>query len=321
MKAKMPLCLGVLLALTVAGGCQPAEQRLSARQYFIEATESFNDEGFAVAVERYNHLLDQYPLNPYAEEAQLKIAYAHYLNTSYAEAIAAFGDFERMYPISPHMPFVEYSRGMCYLRQMRTADRDQGVTEKALYHFHRTVERYPNSPFAPIAQEKIQACRESLAEHELYVADFYVEYYNAGAAVSRLRDILENYPDTKALLTALSRIEYGLGQAGRKDLAALAKKTLAYYQNRTTPTKEVAKVALSSPSRSASHSASLAADDPDLGDAQDRSAETDPRLLLIAELRKLESQFSGADSTANGKATYSRPTQLGEDVDSQDGFR
>jgi outer membrane protein assembly factor BamD len=306
MRGTLPLCLWGLLALAVVGGCGGAERRLSAKQYFTEATEWFNEESFGNAVQRYNYLLEQYPLNPYAEEAQLKIAYAHYLDKGYAEAIAAFGDFERMYPISPHMPFVEYYRGMCYLQQIRSADRDQGVTEKALHHFQRTAERYPRSPFAPMAQEKIQVCREALAEHELYVADFYVDYYNAPAALSRLRGIVENYSDTKTFLTALSRLEEGLSQGGREDLAALAKKTLAYYQNHTTPTKQVAKVAL----------------DP----TQDSPAGTDPRLLLVAELKKLESRFNGAGEAAdapNGGPALRPSSEQAEpsDVDSKDGFR
>lgn len=319
MKGRISICLWGPLALMVAGSCRPVEQRLSAKQYFAEATEAFNQEDFTSAIVRYNYLLDQYPLNPYAEEAQLKIAYAYYLNENYAEAIAAFGDFERMYPISSHMPFVEYYRGICYLRQMRTADRDQGVTEKALQHFQLVMERYPDNPFASMAQEKIRVCRETLAGHELYVADFYKSYYNATAVLSRLRGILENYPETEAFLTALSRLEAGFRQAGREDLAALAKKTLAYHQNSTAPTEELAKVALSSPTLNAQdrHSDDAqdrsfdAAQDRPSDDAQDRPSDdvqnrpsgVDPLSLLIAEIKKLEKGgLNGADKASDDKA-------------------
>jgi outer membrane protein assembly factor BamD len=309
------------MVLTVVGGCTYTEPRLSAKQYFVQATASFNEENFADAIAHYTYLLEQYPLNPYSEEAQLKIAYAYYLAKDYPDAIIGFGDFERMYPISSHMPFVEYYRGMCYLRQMRSVDRDQGVTEKALYHFQRTIERYPNSPFASIAQEKIRVCWEALAGHQLYVADFYVDYYNIPAALFRLRDILENYPDTKAFLTAISRLEEGFRQAGRDDLAALAKETLAYYQNRSTPTKEVSKITLSSPS--------LTADDIPPKAAQDRPVGTDPRTLLIAEIKKMENRSNGAGEAQDGKAIDGEPTprlssgqaEPGDDVDSKDGFR
>jgi outer membrane protein assembly factor BamD len=118
-------------ALLLLGGCTTVEKRLSAKEYYNQANEAYDREDFSTAVDIYHDLLDQYPLNPYAEEAQLKIAYSYYIEKKYAEAIAGFSDFERAYPTSIHLPFVEYYRGMCYLEQMRSIDRDQSVTEKA----------------------------------------------------------------------------------------------------------------------------------------------------------------------------------------------
>ena len=133
-------------ALLLLGGCAASEKRLSAKEYYTQANEAFAHENFATATDQYRDLLDQYPLNPYAEEAQLKIAYAYYLDKKYAEAVAAFSDFERAYPTSAHLPFVEYYRGMCYLEQMRSIDRDQSVTEKAQEFFRTVTDRYPESP-------------------------------------------------------------------------------------------------------------------------------------------------------------------------------
>src|SRR5262244_3121309 len=124
------------VALLLLGGCATTEKRLSAKEYYNQANDAFTRENFSAAVDYYHDLLDQYPLNPYAEEAQLKVAYSYYLEKKYVEAVAAFGDFERAYPTSSHLPFVQYYRGMCYLEQMRSIDRDQSVTEKALDFFH-----------------------------------------------------------------------------------------------------------------------------------------------------------------------------------------
>ena len=55
-------------------GCSASTRRLSAKEYYTEASEAFTKEDFANAADKYQDLLDQYPLNPYAEEAQLKIA-------------------------------------------------------------------------------------------------------------------------------------------------------------------------------------------------------------------------------------------------------
>src|SRR5262249_2289671 len=175
----------------------------------------------------YRDLLDQYPLNPYAEEAQLKIAYSYYLEKKYTEAIAAFNDFERAYPTSAHLPFVEYYRGMCYLEQMRSVDRDQSVTEKAYDRFRVVVDRYPESSFAALAEAKIKVCRDALAAHELLIANFNDKYGNIPAAKARLRMLIETYPETESTPQALAQLQNLLTEEGNLELAELAAQALA----------------------------------------------------------------------------------------------
>jgi outer membrane protein assembly factor BamD len=263
----LPLC-GV--ALLLLGGCATTEKRLSAKEYYNQANDAFTRENFSMAVDYYHELLDQYPLNPYAEEAQLKVAYSYYLDKKYVEAIAAFGDFERAYPTSSHLPFVQYYRGMCYLEQMRSIDRDQSVTEKAHDFFRTVVDRYPESPFAPLAEEKIRVCRDALAARELYIADFdYNVADNPLAALARLRRIVETYPETEAATTALARLEPLLIEGQKPELAELAAKALAVRRSAKIPLERVA---------------SLNPNDlPEPG--------VDPLLLLVSELKKAENDI------------------------------
>jgi outer membrane protein assembly factor BamD len=258
------------VALLLLGGCATTEKRLSAKEYYNQANDAFTRENFSMAVDYYHELLDQYPLNPYAEEAQLKVAYSYYLDKKYVEAIAAFGDFERAYPTSSHLPFVQYYRGMCYLEQMRSIDRDQSVTEKAHDFFRTVVDRYPESPFAPLAEEKIRVCRDALAARELYIADFdYNVADNPLAALARLRRIVETYPETEAATTALARLEPLLIEGQKPELAELAAKALAVRRSAKIPLERVA---------------SLNPNDlPEPG--------VDPLLLLVSELKKAENDI------------------------------
>jgi len=219
-RISLPLAVGAVLLLF--GGCTTVEKRPSAKEYYNEGNESYTKEDFETAVDTYRDLLDHYPLNPYAEEVQLKIAYSYYIEKKYAEAIAAFNDFERSYPTSIHIPFVEYYRGMSYLEQIRSIDRDQSVTEKAYDHFRAVTNRFPESTFAPLAEKKIRVCRETMASHELMVAQFYDRYDNVWAAKSRLRALIEEYPETDAAIGALEQLESLLLEDDKKDLASLA---------------------------------------------------------------------------------------------------
>lgn len=258
------------VALLPLGGCSSTVQRLSAKEYYTRADEAFTKEDFTTAADQYRELLDQYPLNPYAEEAQLKIAYSYYLDKKYTEAIAAFSDFERAFPTSQHLPFVEYYRGMCYLEQMRSIDRDQSVTEKAHDYFQAVVERFPESSFAPLAEEKIAVCREAMAENELYVAQFNERIGNLLAAKARLRTIIEKYPETKTTTSALARLEIILNWEGHTQLAGLAAKALAARRS-TQPAVEHTTVA-------------------SLETSELPAPGVDPLLLLVTELKKQEEQ-------------------------------
>ena len=222
------LC-GLVLLISLSG-CSGTVRRLSAKEYYTEGSEAFTKEDFVTASEKYQDLLDQYPLNPYAEEAQLKISYGRYLDKKYADALSGFSDFERTYPTSTHLPFVQYYRGMSYLDQMRSIDRDQSVTEKANDFFRAVSDRYGSSSFALLAEEKSRSCRESLAEHELYVAEFHMKRYALLPAKARLRRVIEEYPETDAATKALRHLQEVLEDIDRKDLADLAGKALAIRQ-------------------------------------------------------------------------------------------
>jgi outer membrane protein assembly factor BamD len=252
------------------GGCSTVEKRPSAKEYYSQANEFYAKEDFTGAVDTYRDLLDHYPLNPYAEEAQLKIAYAYFLEKKYTEAIASFNDFERAYPTSMHLPFVEYYRGMCYLAQMRSIDRDQSVTEKAYDHFRAVTDRFPESSFAPLAEKKIKLCRDAMAAHELLVARFYDKYDNVLAAKVRLRTIIENYPETEAAVTALDQIHNLLAEEGSQNLADLALQARDIRQKQNIP--------LEGTSAESSNVTTL----PPPG--------VDPLLALVSELKKQENE-------------------------------
>lgn len=249
------------------GGCTSIEKRPSAKEYYTQANELYSKEDFTSAVDTYRDLLDHYPLNPYAEEAQLKIAYSYYIEKKYAEAIASFNDFERAYPISMHLPFVEYYRGMCYLEQMRSIDRDQSVTEKAHDHFRAVTDRFPESSFAPLAEKKIKVCRDAMAANELMVARFYDRYNNVLAAKARLRALIENYPETEAAIGALEQLEILLVEEDNQNLAKIAAQALSIRKAEKSTQEKPSEDANSLPAPG-----------------------VDPLLTLVTELKKQEDE-------------------------------
>lgn len=264
------LCLSLLLV--GVWGCSATLRRPSAKEYHQQATESFADEDYLEASDQYRELLDQYPLNPYAEEAQLKAAYGLFMEENHAEAVAAFKDFERAYPTSKHMPFVKYFLGITNYSQIRSQDRDQAVTRRADGFFQEVIDRYPESAFVLQAEEKSKSARDTLAAHELMVANFNEKRGNLTATKARLRSLIEQYSETDATVEALGRLEQILNEEGNVELAELA----ARSQSARRAASEAPSVEEDSLEDEATDSDGLLV------------AEVDPLLLLVSELKKQE---------------------------------
>jgi len=220
--------LGVVVVL-LAAGCSPKKHVVPPDKLWSEGNSAFKDEAYPIAIERYKALLDQHPFDENAEEAELKIAQAQYLSQHYPEAIAAFGDFERMHPTSTNLPLVEYHLGLSYLAQTSTSDRDPQEHSNALAYFRNIIDRFPNSPWAEKARLRIRECREALAGHDAGITSYYLRHGNLRAAEARLRGLLTDYPETDATAQAL----YGFAQtyASRKEDegATLALATIARH--------------------------------------------------------------------------------------------
>jgi outer membrane protein assembly factor BamD len=208
-------------ALVAVAGCS-AKKRLTADEYFRTAAEEMQNGSLQLAVENYRELLDQHPFSEYSEEAELHIAHAYYLDGSCPEAIAAFTDFQRRHPTSPFLPFVGYALGQCYERQMRSPDRDQSASQNAHAYYFALTQQYPDSPFADVARDNIQHCRETLAEHELMVAKYYRRQGNRKAAEYRFIDLVNRFNDTPVAAEALLALGDFYNETGAPERAALA---------------------------------------------------------------------------------------------------
>lgn len=191
------------LLLVVFGAACGTPPRQTADQYYADGKGAFGEQNYEVAITSYKNLLDQYPFDPHAEEAELTIAESHYKKKQYAEAIAAFNDFQRMHPMSPELPKVYYLLGKSFDKQMTTPDRDQGAADNAQGWYRVVIDRYPDSIYAPKARRRMARCRESMAEHDRRVAKFYFQHDNMRAGENRVKSILEKFPDTVAATGAL----------------------------------------------------------------------------------------------------------------------
>jgi len=213
------------MVLATLAGCA-SKEKLPATQYMEQAEESFRGGSLTLAIEQYKELIDQHPFSEHNELAEVRVAHAHYLNGSYPEAVVALTDFQRRHPTSPHLAFVGYLLGMCYVQQIDTIDRDHTAAQNAQSYFLTVSQQFASSPFAELARQRLAECRDHLAAHELYVADYYEGQGNERAAEVRLLELAGRYKESNRAARAL--LQLGRMYAGReqKEEAVLAYRAL-----------------------------------------------------------------------------------------------
>ncbi|MDX2168483.1 MAG: outer membrane protein assembly factor BamD [Deltaproteobacteria bacterium] len=236
----MRRCTAALLCATGAllAGCS-TQAPSSADEYYKTASENMRLGSYNQAIETYRALLDEHPFSQYSEEAELKIGVAQYKDKACPEATASFADFQRRHPTSPYLPQVGYLLGQCAEEQMRPSDRDQSASQNAHAYYQAVIQQFPTSPYAQLAREQLMHARETLAGHELTVADYYQSHDNSPAATTRLLDLVNRFNDTDVAGDALLQLGEIYERNGDTDKAMLAFAAVRYHH----PDHEAARAA------------------------------------------------------------------------------
>lgn len=175
----------------------------------MQAMDAFNHGEYGDALKRFEEIKDRYPFSAVGLLAELKAADTKYYMKRYDEALVLYEEFENNHPTNEAMPYVLFQMGMCHYEKIDTCDRDPGSALSAVAMFSRLLKAFPNSPYVPEAQARLRAARDFLANHEMYVAAFYVKTGELSEAEGRLKYLLANYPETtivpkaKELLAAI----------------------------------------------------------------------------------------------------------------------
>lgn len=207
--------------LLVFAGCATRKPP-NGENYYVQATQEYNQHFYEPAINDYQKLIDQYPFSPYAEEAELNIGLAYYKMHNYAEAIGSFNDFLRMHPTSKHLDVASYYLAMSHFDQIGRPDQDQTHTQLALEQFQTIERRFPESDFAQLADEDVAICREMLARHDYLIGNFYYSRANYKAAESRMAETVALYPNTPIAPEALDELGRTLQKQGKNYSAAQA---------------------------------------------------------------------------------------------------
>jgi len=180
----------------------------------MDAMSDFNGGNYSAALKTFQEIKDRFPFSDVALLAELKSADCNYHMEKYGEAKTLYEEFEANHPTNEAVPYVLFQIGMCYYQQIGTKDRDPGSAMNAVQAFDRLNRSFPQSPYFVEASARTMAAKDFLAQHEFYVATFYVRTDEYSQAQGRLEYLLATYPSASVASQAtelLAQLQSGKG--------------------------------------------------------------------------------------------------------------
>jgi len=163
----------------------------------MKAVDDFNRGDYSDALKTFEEIKERFPFSPHSLLAELKAADCQYYLEHYPEAIGLYQGFESNHPTNEALPYVLFQIGMSHYQQIDTIDRDPGAATDAIASFEKQIKAFPASAYRPEAEGRRLAALNFLANHEFYVAMFYIRTNELEQAEGRLRYLSDTYPDSR----------------------------------------------------------------------------------------------------------------------------
>lgn len=232
---KLISCLGLLTLLFIAGcsstpeGEKDETANWSAAELYKVAKDEQQNGNHDLAIKHFESLESRFPFSKYTPQAQLETAYSYYKYEEYDMAISSADRFIKLQPRHPNVDYAYYIRGIASFHKKDTplefldnadpSQKDPASARESFNYFADLVKRYPKSKYATDSIKRMRFQRNTLAQHELNVADYYIKRGAYVAAVNRAKYVVENYPRTPAIPHALVLLASAYKSLDMQDLA------------------------------------------------------------------------------------------------------
>lgn len=202
MKIRLSIVILIILMIFVGPACKKKSLQIdpeiaSSDEALFKTGEQFIKKDPEKARLYLRQVIDSFPKSFYAQRAKLAIADSYFYQGDEGSMLLAaseYRDFISNFPLSPSAPYAQLQIALSYFNKVLKPGRDQTKTEQALAEFKRLITEYPLSDQAKEAREKVKVCEEYLAAHVLSIGRLYFKRKAYPAVVSRLKEILSNYP-------------------------------------------------------------------------------------------------------------------------------
>lgn len=205
----------ILLALTLAlaacktahgaadGDAEGPAAAAEATAELKKANESLDNADYTEAQRRFEAVKAQFPFSDAAIVAELRLADVQLASEQYAEARDRYDTFVKAHPTHSEVDYAALKSAETYWKEAPSSvfflppahQKDLAPVHSAVQVLRQFLRDYPKSKHLPQAEQLLREALTRLAEHEWYVAGFYAKRGRWGAVVTRLKELLQSYPN------------------------------------------------------------------------------------------------------------------------------
>jgi outer membrane protein assembly factor BamD len=238
------LILIVLPALLLTSACTKSKYKLTGNESDEQAVqkciELSEKKKFEQAIECFEIFKSRYPDSTHALDTELQIADNYYQKKEWQLAAESYSLYAKLHPNSPKSDYAYYRAGLAYQKQLpKSVDRDMTSLDKAEDNFAMVFRRFPDSPYAQMAQVEYDVIRARGAEKNIYVGKFYYKFGEYRAAIPRFLIVLQDYPGLGFDEEALYRLAFSYKKLGMDDKAKAAAELMKEKFPESKKTKKV----------------------------------------------------------------------------------
>ena len=225
---KLLFLMPIVALFLVACNSDGEEIEQPEKIYYDQAQKRMASKNFFGAIESLEAIESRYPFGKYAEQAQIELIYAHFMNSETEASHAAAEKFIRLNPRHPNIDYAYFMKGLSsYTRDnsfiMRMTDtdlanRDISGAKESFSELTEFLTRYPESQYAPYAKQRNIYLRNMIARNELAAADYYMSINAYVASIRRANYVIENIPNSSENYRALKILENAYQALGYSDL-------------------------------------------------------------------------------------------------------
>lgn len=200
---------GMLAAAVLIAGCGSLKKDVdptagwSAQRLYEEARVEVSDSNWSEARTKLEAIEARYPFGNYAQQALIDLAYVNWKDDEPEQALAAIDRFQQQYPNHPGTDYMLYLKGLITftppsaafsrITRQDPSERDPKGLRESYEAFNELITRYPDSRYTPDARKRATWLVNTLAEHEVHVAQYYYERHAYLAAINRAQTVVTEF--------------------------------------------------------------------------------------------------------------------------------